>query len=160
MAGPQPGRAAVAGHLDLALADEAGVAAHGGDAQVLGPADLAGVVAAADPGVAPGEQALRFDLGGGHSLQVGGGVGHGDRAQQRLARDARPVGALAAVELALDERGGQVGALDGVLRDVFADGSGADDDDVVLVGLAHAGSSGGGVAGRRAVRPSRCRAGP
>ena len=51
-------------------------------------------------------------------------------AQQRLRRHARPVRALAADQLALDEDGGQA-ALHGAVGDVLADRAGADDDDVV-----------------------------
>ena len=51
-------------------------------------------------------------------------------AQQRLARHARPVGALAADEFALDEDGGQP-APDGDVGDVLPGRPGPEDDDVV-----------------------------
>ena len=53
------------------------------------------------------------------------------RAQQRLRRDARPVGALAADQLALDERDAQA-ALGQRAGAVLARRAAADDDDVVV----------------------------
>ena len=58
--------------------------------------------------------------------------------QQRLRRDARPVGALAADQLALDERDAQA-AFGERAGAVLARRAAADDDDVVVV--AHVGSS-------------------
>ena len=60
------------------------------------------------------------------------------RAQQRLGRDARPVGALAADQLALDHRDAQA-ALGERAGAVLARRAAADDDDVVVA--AHNGSS-------------------
>ena len=57
--------------------------------------------------------------------------------QQRLRRDARPVGALAADQLALDERDAQA-AFGERAGAVLARRAAADDDDVVV---AHVGSS-------------------
>ena len=59
-------------------------------------------------------------------------------AQQRLGRDARPVGALAPDQLALDERDAQA-ALGQRAGAVLARRAAADDDDVVVA--AHVGSS-------------------
>jgi hypothetical protein len=64
---------------------------------------------------------------------------HGfSRTQQRLRRDARPVGALAADELALDDRDAQAAFCERAGA-VLARRAVADDNDVV--GVAHEGSS-------------------
>ena len=100
------------------------------------PALLAGVGVVRDHEVAPGERRLDVDLGGRRRLVRGV---HGlARAQQRLRRDARPVRALAADELALDERDAQP-ALGERAGAVLARRAAAEDDDVVVA--AHVGSS-------------------
>ncbi|XMA40484.1 hypothetical protein O1157_33955 [Streptomyces albogriseolus] len=58
-----------------------------------------------------------------------------DRPQQRLARFARPVGALPAEQFTLDDHGGQARGVD-PLGHVLADGAPADDDHVVLTDAA------------------------
>ena len=65
------------------------------------PALLSGVAVVGDHEVAPGERGLDIDLGacGGIARRVDRFSG----AQQRLRRDAGPVGALPADELALDD---------------------------------------------------------
>ena len=100
------------------------------------------------PRVAAGEELLRlngsvFDAG-----QVRRRVGHVDGAQERLARHARVVRALAAEQFALDERGAQA-TLDGVLGDILTHRPAADDDDVGVefVSVSHPGQSFAVVAG-------------
>ena len=93
------------------------------------PALLAGVGVVRDHEVAPGERRLDVDLRG--RRRVARGVHRLAGAQQRLRRDARPVGALAADELALDERDAQA-ALGERAGAVLAGRAAADDDDVVV----------------------------
>ncbi len=63
------------------------------------------------------------------------GVRAGDhRAQEGLAGHAGPVGALAADQFALDDRGGQSGRA-GAVGDVLPDGARADHNDVVREGI-------------------------
>jgi hypothetical protein len=108
------------------------VTAEHGDPLGLGPGRLAGVVVSADHEVAPGEGGGGVERAG-HGLAGAGRLAScGDglaRAQQRLRRDAAPVRAFAAEQLALDDRhaqvaGGQAGGA------VLAGRSAADDDDV------------------------------
>ena len=87
----------------------------------------------------------------GHPGHVPGRLEHLDRSQQRLARHARPVRALAAEQFVLDDHRGAVAALDRVLRGDLAGRPAADDDHVVGVtfrryrfGLGH-GSHGSGL---------------
>ena len=91
--------------LDDAGPGEPAAAAQQGDPFVGQPALLAGVGVVGDHEVAPGERRLDVDLGG--RRRVARAVHRLARAQQRLGRDARPVGALAADQLALDERDAQ-----------------------------------------------------
>ena len=87
--------------LDAAHSGEPAGAADQVDALARQPALLAGVGVVRDHEVAPGQRRLDVDLRARRRLA---GRVHGlARAQQRLRRDARPVGALAADELALDE---------------------------------------------------------
>ena len=79
----------------------AGPAAQQVDAVVGQPALLAGVGVVGDHEVAPGERGLDVDLRG--RRRVARAVHRLARPQQRLGRDARPVGALAADQLALDD---------------------------------------------------------
>ena len=130
--GAQPLRAAPVGpdDLDLARAHEPAVPAHHVQPRPLGPGDLAFVGVVGDPVIAPGEQGGGVDLGRGDPRQVRGGVRDGEGAQQCLRGHAGVVGALAAQQLALDDRCGEVGALGRVLADVLADGPAAENDHV------------------------------
>ena len=128
-----PGGVAHAVDLDHARPGQPAGAAQQVDALARQPALLAGVGVVRDHEVAPGQRRLDVDLRGGRRLaralhRLAG-------AQQRLGRDARPVGALAADQLALDEGDPQaaVGQLAGA---VLARRAAAQDDDVVVV--AHA----------------------
>ena len=130
------GRVAHAVDLDDAGAGEPAAAAQQVDAVVREPPLLARVGVVGDHEVAPGERCLDVDLAG------RGGVASRacDRLagpQQGLRRDARPVRALAADELALDERDAQT-ALGECAGAVLARRAAAHDDDVVV---AHVGSS-------------------
>ena len=93
------------------------------------PSLLSGVGVVGDHEVAPGQRRLDVDLG------AGGGIARRvDRfagAQQRLRRDAGPVGALPADELALDDGDAQA-ALRQRARAVLARRAAAEDDDVVV----------------------------
>ena len=100
------------------------------------PALLAGVGVVGDHEVAPGERRLDVDLGGGGRLA--GGVHRLARTQQRLGRDARPVRALAADQLALDDGDAQA-ALGQRAGAVLARRAAAEHDHVVVAG--HVGSS-------------------
>src|SRR5919108_743317 len=97
------------------------------DAVALVAGDLVAVVEVADHVVAVlGHLAPGLLRGGGAGGAVGPGT-HPRRAEQRLGRDAGPVGALAAHQLTLDERGpqselGQSGGRD------LAGGTGSHDD--------------------------------
>ena len=96
------GRVATSVDLDGAGPGEPAGAAHEVDAVVGQPALLAGVGVVGDHEVAPGERGLDVDLRGGRRLarlldRLAG-------PQQRLGRDARVVRALAADQLALDDR--------------------------------------------------------
>ena len=119
------------------FAVEPPVAAHEVDARPLEPADLAGVVPLVHDRVAGAEGGGDVDAAGNGS----GRAGHRprraesrDRAQQRLRGHARPVRALAADELRLDDHRREP-ALHGTVGDVLADGAGADHDEVVLRGI-------------------------
>ena len=99
------------------------------------PALLPGVGVVGHHEVAPGERGLGVDRRRRGRLvgRVGGLAG----AQERLRRDARPVRALAADQLALDERDAKA-ALGERARAVLAGRAAADHDHVVV---AHSGSS-------------------
>src|SRR5262249_58967803 len=93
------------------------------------PALLPGVGVVRDHEVAPREHGLQVDLGGRGRLARGlDGLA---RAQQRLRRDAGPVRALAAHELALDDGHAQA-ALGQRARAVLAPRAAAEHDDVVV----------------------------
>ncbi len=72
--------------------------------------------------------------GCGRPAHVPGRLEDLDRAEQCLARHARPVGALAADQLGLHDDSRPVTAGDGVLAGVLSRGAAADDDDVPAVG--------------------------
>ena len=115
--------------LDDARPGESAAASQQVDPRAGQPVLLAGVGVVGDHEVAPGERRGDIDLRIGR--RVARGVDGLARAQQRLGRDAGPVGALAADELALGERdvqsrGGQRGG------GVLAGRAAADDDDVVV----------------------------
>src|SRR5262249_11067448 len=86
--------------------------------------------------VAPGQRRRDVDLR--RRRRVVRAVDGLTRAQQRLGRDARPVGALATDQFGLDERDAQT-ALCQRAGAVLARRAAADDDDVVVA--AHVGSS-------------------
>ena len=98
------------------------------DTLVRQPALLAGIGVVRDHEIAIGQSRLDIDLGAGRRLACL--LGRLAGAQQRLGRDARPVGALAADQLAFDDGDPQstVGQLAGA---VLARRAGAQDDDVV-----------------------------
>ena len=87
--------------LDHARPGEPAGAAQQLDADARQPALLAGVGVVRDHEVTPGERGVDVDLGVGRG--VAGGVHRLAGAQQRLGRDACPVGAFAPDELALDD---------------------------------------------------------
>ena len=88
-----------------------------------------GVRVVRDHEVTPGQRRLDVDLRARRGLVR---VVYGfTRAQQRLGRDARPVGALAADELAFDDGDAQA-ALGQRAGAVLAGRAGAEDDDVVV----------------------------
>ena len=126
----------VAGTLDFDRTD-AGQPARASqevDAVVRQPALLAGVGVARDHEVPPRQGGLDIDLG------ARSGVAralHGlARAQQALGGDARPVGALTADQLSLDD--GDAQSAGGQRRGaVLAGGAAAEDDHVVVIGRAH-----------------------
>ena len=123
------GRVADAVDLHRAGAGEPAAAAQQVDAVVGEPALLAGVGVVGDHEVAPGQRGLDVDLGG--RRRVARGVDGLARPQQRLGRDARPVGALAADQLALDDRHAQA-ALGQRAGGVLAGRAAADHDHVVV----------------------------
>ena len=121
--------------LDHARPGEPAGAAQQVDALARQPALLAGVGVVGDHEVTPGERRLDVDLRA--RRRVARRVHRLARAQQRLRRDARPVGALAPDQLALDE-GDPQAAFGQRAGAVLARRAAAEDDDVVV---AHRGSS-------------------
>jgi hypothetical protein len=118
--------------VDLHYADPGDAArpAQQVDAMFGEPALLAGVGIARDHEVTPRECARDVDLGvGAHREHA---VHRLARAQQRLRRDARPVGALAADQLALDDGDAQP-ALGERASGVFARGAAPEHDHVVVL---------------------------
>ena len=115
--------------LDDARAGEPAGAAQQVDAVVGQPALLSGVGVVGDHEVAPGERRLDVDLGARGRLARP--VDRLARAQQRLRRDARPVRALAADQLALDDGHAQA-ALGQGARAVLARRAAAEHDHVVV----------------------------
>ncbi|MGX1248276.1 thioredoxin [Streptomyces ambofaciens] len=136
--GGQGAAAAVgAGHLHGARSGEPSLSAVQVDANALDPLDLAVVLPVRGELVAAGEDGLRvegvLDLLG-EAGQAAGVRAGDDRAQQGLAGHARPVGALAADQFALHDRGGEPGRA-GAVGDVLSDGARADHHDVVRKGI-------------------------
>ena len=109
---------------------EPAAAAQQVDAVVRQPALLPGVGVVGDHEVAPRERRLDVDLRGRRRLARA--VHRLARPQQRLRRDARPVGALAADQLALDDRDAQP-ALGQRAGAVLAGRAAAQHDHVVVV---------------------------
>jgi hypothetical protein len=72
------------------------------DALAVQPADLRVVRVVRDVGVAPGQRLPDVDLSGGR--RFAGVRRRRAGPQQRLGRNARPVGALTACQLSLDDR--------------------------------------------------------
>ena len=130
------GRVACAVDLDDARSGEAARAAHDGDPPVGQPALGAGVVPVGDHVVAPGER--RGDVHLRRGLDVARALHRLAGAQERLGGDARPVGALAADELPLDD--GDAQAALGERGGAVLAGGAAAQHDHVIVG-AHVGSS-------------------
>ena len=107
------------------------------DTGAVRPLHLAGVVVVVGERVPPAQHRGSVDAviadDAGHPGHVPGGLEHLDRPQQRLARHAGPVGALAAEQLVLDDHRRPVAALDRVLRGDLPGRAAADHDDVVGV---------------------------
>ena len=122
--------------LDDARAGEPAAAAQQVDAVVGQPALLPGVGVVGDHEVTPGKRRLDIDLG------ARGGLARPmdrlARPQQRLRRDASPVGALPSHELALHDGHAQA-ALRESARAVLARRAAAEHDHVIVA--AHVGSS-------------------
>ena len=138
--GPRSGRDDELVVLELSLADgddsgpgDARVAAHELGALVLDPPGVPRVVTAVGDLVAPPPDAFDVDLPGDRFRRAGGEPGgreHLGRSQQRLRRQARVVRALAARELALDDRDLDVGVESPERADeVLAARAGAEHDD-------------------------------
>ena len=121
--------------FDRAGPGEPAAAAKQVDAVVRQPALLAGVGVVRNHEVAPGQRRRDVDLR--RRRRVVGAVRGLARAQQRLGRNAGPVGAFATDQFALDERDAQA-ALRERAGAVLARRAAADDDDVVVA--AHVGS--------------------
>ena len=122
-------RAAVRAHAHRLLADETCVAAHDVEACARRPVELGGVVVVRDPRVAACEERCDVEFGGPQAGQVLAGRPDVERAQQRLARHARVIGALTAEQFALYQQDAQPTVM-GVLSDVLARRPATDDDDV------------------------------
>jgi hypothetical protein len=114
---------------------EPSAAAMDTDAGVGCPAHLAGVVVVGDLEIAPGEDLSGIEPAAVDRLARAGRFARGLQrlagAQQRLGRDAGPVGALAADQLPLDDRDAQASGRQRP-RAVLAGGPAAEDDDVVV----------------------------
>ncbi len=95
-------------HVDDAFAHQATMAAYQCSPGTFEPLDLAGVVPIGGDPVAAGESAASTSsspvIASASARHSAGGREHLPGSQQRLARHARPVGALAAQELCLDHR--------------------------------------------------------
>jgi hypothetical protein len=128
------GGVALAVDLDDAGPGQATGPAQQVDAAVGQEALLARVGVVRHLEVAPGQRALDVDLRArGRLARL---VHRLARAQQRLGRDARPVRALAADELALDD-GDPQAAVRQRRGAMLPRRAAAEDDDVVVVGVAH-----------------------
>ncbi len=123
------GRVAHAVDLNDARPREPAAAAQQVDAGACQPALLAGVGVVGDHEVTPGERRLNVDLRA--RRRVARGMHGLAGAEQRLRRDACPVGALAPDQLALDERDAQA-ALGQRAGAVLPRRAAAEDDDVVV----------------------------
>jgi len=124
------GRVAHSVDLDDPHPGEPARAAQQLDAPVREPALLAGVGVAGDHEVTPRQRRLDIDLRARRRLarSMCGLAG----PQQRLGRDARPVGAFAADQVAFDERDAQT-ALRERAGAMLARRTPAEDDDVIVV---------------------------
>ena len=120
--------------LDHAGAGQPARAAQQVDAPLRQPALLAGVGVVRDHEVPPGQRGLDVDLGA--RPGVARALHRLARAQQGLGRDARPVGALAADQLSLDDGDAQ-SARRQRRGAVLAGGAAAEDDHVVVIARAH-----------------------
>src|SRR5204862_6466128 len=100
------------------------------DAGVRSPLGLAAVVVVRDLEVAPCEDLADVDLAAA-DRRLAAALPRLAGPQERLGRDARPVRALAAQQLALDDGHAHAG-LGQRPRTVLAGGAAAEDDDVVL----------------------------
>ena len=140
------GGVARAADLDHAGPCEPAAAAQEVDAVVGQPALLTRVGVVRDHEVPPGERGLDVDLRGGRRLARS--LHRLARPQQRLRRDARPVRALAADQLALDERDTQP-ALGQCAGAVLAGRAAAHHDDVVVAAHGHTLPVAFGLAGGR-----------
>ncbi len=135
--GQHPAGAVGRGHLHGARPGEPSQPAVQVGADALHPLDLAVVLPVGGESVAAGEdrrgveRALRRVGEAGQAAGVRAGE---DRAQQGLAGHARPVGAFAADQFALHDRGGQTGR-PGAVGDVLPHGARADHDYVVRDGI-------------------------
>ena len=123
-----PGGVGHAVHFDDTRSGQSARAAQQIDSLVRQPALLAGIGVVRDHEVAVGQCCLDVHLGAGGGLACL--LGRLPGAQQRLGRDARPVGALTAGQLTLDD-GHPQPAIGQLSRTVLARGAGAQDDDVV-----------------------------
>jgi hypothetical protein len=116
--------------LDDARAGEPAAAPQQIDAVIGQPALLSSIGVVRDHEVTPGERRLDIDLGArGRLARPMDGLA---RSQQRLGRDARPVGALAPDQLPLDDRNPHAG-LGKRAGAVLARRPAAQHDDVVVV---------------------------
>ena len=124
-----PGGVSNAVDFDRTVSGEPASAPQQVDAVVREPRRGAGVDVLRDHVVAPGERRRDVDLRVRRRLvRVVCGF---TRAEQRLGRDARPVGALAADELAFDDGDAQTAFCERAGA-VLAGRAGAEDDDVVV----------------------------
>lgn len=146
-------RAVGRGDGDLFGAGQPAVAAEDVGPDPVEPSGLAVVLPVRGVLVAMGEDGggVQRSLDGAAQAGDAAGVGAGDDgAQERLARHAGPVGALASDQFRLDHGGGQPGG-PGPVRHVLTHRTRSDDHDVVrdrLRSMCHAAHSGGGC-GRR-----------
>ena len=115
-------------HFDHAHPGQPAGAAQQVDTLVRQPVLLAGIGVVRDHEIAICQGRLDIDLGAGRRLACL--LGRLPGAQQRLGRDARPVGTLAADQLAFDD-GDPQSAVGQLSCAVLARRAGAQDDDVV-----------------------------
>ena len=115
-------------HFDHTHPGQPASAAQQVDALVRQPALLAGIGVVRDHEIAICQGRLDIDLGAGRRFACL--LGRLPGAQQRLGRDARPVGTLAADQLAFDD-GDPQSTVGQLARAVLARRAGAQHDDVV-----------------------------